>query len=684
MSIIYNLDVRCYEILEQLLYKDGYMTVQQIADEKDISKRSVYYDICKINEWLEAQNIETLEIERKKGILIEKEVKEVIRTRLKEIPPKLAYVFSPVERMKIIICSVMLRNRNLHIDDFMELCQVSRNTIINDIKEASKEIAKFQLHLCYENGKGYHIIGDLIKKRSIYFLYFSSIADFYKKGVLPLENPKKTEEILDKLKDIEDALDAQYVTGILYSIAVFFSTIESRTDTVEFSEKEEQEIMNTKEYQLVQARFDDLKKGEQLYLTLHLLGSRVQNISADIMNEGTGHEVHRLSKILVKAFSRIACVSFEREAELVQAITAHLKTSLYRYRYGIQLGNPMLDDIKNEYGDLFEITSRACKYLEKEIEVPIPEGEIAYLTLHFGAFINSGQRKKEEKLNILVVCPNGLSTANMIREEICTLVPNAQAVDIISLKDYQINHNYNVVISTIVIEDEKNLIIVHPILTDNDRISILKKCMKYEDKNHMNVSQIAEIAKKYMTEKNLQAFKKELMDHFSNAALESYIKKNNYGRGICQELEDSHIRIVQEHMDWEKAIQVSSENLLNEGYIKQSYIDSMIRKTKQYGPYMFITENVVLAHSEIEDGANLLGISLTIFKDPVIFITQENQKRKAQIILVLSAEDQTAHIKILNDIMTIFKDERNAEKIWKCRNTKEVQKVICRIVQEES
>lgn len=684
MSIIYNLDVRCYEILEQLLYKDGYMTVQQIADEKDISKRSVYYDIRKINEWLEAQNIETLEIERKKGILIEKEVKEVIRTRLKEIPPKLAYVFSPVERMKIIICSVMLRNRNLHIDDFMELCQVSRNTIINDIKEASKEIAKFQLHLCYENGKGYHIIGDLIKKRSIYFLYFSSIADFYKKGVLPLENPKKTEEILDKLKDIEDALDAQYVTGILYSIAVFFSTIESRTDTVEFSEKEEQEIMNTKEYQLVQARFDDLKKGEQLYLTLHLLGSRVQNISADIMNEGTGHEVHRLSKILVKAFSRIACVSFEREAELVQAITAHLKTSLYRYRYGIQLGNPMLDDIKNEYGDLFEITSRACKYLEKEIEVPIPEGEIAYLTLHFGAFINSGQRKKEEKLNILVVCPNGLSTANMIREEICTLVPNAQAVDIISLKDYQINHNYNVVISTIVIEDEKNLIIVHPILTDNDRISILKKCMKYEDKNHMNVSQITEIAKKYMTEKNLQAFKKELMDHFSNAALESYIKKNNYGRGICQELEDSHIRIVQESMDWEKAIQVSSENLLNEGYIKQSYIDSMIQKTKQYGPYMFITDNVVLAHSEIEDGANLLGISLTIFKEPVIFMTQENKKRKAHIILVLSAEDQTAHIKILNDIMTIFKDERNVEKIWKCQNTKEVQKVICRIVQEGS
>ena len=208
--------------------------------------------------------------------------------------------------------------------------------------------------------------------------------------------------------------------------------------------------------------------------------------------------------------------------------------------------------------------------------------------------------------------------------------------------------------------------------------------MKDENKNHINVSQITDIAKKYMSEKNLQAFKKELMDYFSNAALESHMKKNNYGRGICQVLEDSHIRIVERSLNWESAICISSESLLNEGYIKQSYIDSMIRKTKQYGPYMFITEDVVLAHSEIEDGANLLGISLTIFKDPVIFTTRENQERKAKIILVLSAEDQTAHIKILNDIMMIFKDEKNAGEIWQCPDARAVQKVICRIVQEES
>lgn len=684
MSIIYNLNVRCYEVLEYLLYKDGYTTIQQIADEKSISKRSAYYDIQKINEWLEAQKIPPLEIERKKGILIEKGIKEKIRKQLKEIPLKLAYVFSPEERMKIIICSVLLRRRNLHIDDFMELCQVSRNTIIKDMKAASGEIAKFQLHLCYENGKGYHIVGNLVKKRSIYFLYFSSIADFYKKGILPMEDTQKVGQILEKLKKIEDALDAQYVTGILYSIAVFFSTIESRTETVTFTEKQQQEIRNTREFLLVRKWFKELKEEEQLYLTLHLLGSRVQSISADAMNGETVQEVQKLSIILVRAFSKIACVSFERESELVQAITTHLKTSLYRYRYGIQLENPMLDDIKNEYGDLFEITSQACRNLEQEIEVPIPEGEVAYLTLHFGAFINSGTRQKEEKLNILVVCPNGLSTANMIREEIYTLVPNAEMVDMISLKDYQKDHNYSMVISTMVIENEENLIIVHPILTDNDRINILKKCMKYEKQRKINIWQITEIAKKYMTEENLQKFKKELTEFCSNSILETYRKKNHYGKGICQTLKTSNIQIISEIVDWETAIRKASESLVEDGSIETSYVESMIRKTKKYGPYMFITKDVVLAHSEIEDGANLLGVTLTVFQHPVIFRTNDYKERKAKIILVLSTRDQTEHIKILNEIMMIFKDEKNADYLWKCKNAEAVEEVINNIIQEGS
>lgn len=52
MSIVYNLDVRCHEMLKYLLYQDGYTSITQLAEEMNISKRSVYYDIARsMNGW---------------------------------------------------------------------------------------------------------------------------------------------------------------------------------------------------------------------------------------------------------------------------------------------------------------------------------------------------------------------------------------------------------------------------------------------------------------------------------------------------------------------------------------------------------------------------------------------------------------------------------------------------------
>lgn len=75
-SIVYNLDVRCHEMLKYLLYQDGYTSITQLAEEMNISKRSVYYDIRKINEWMEAQHLSELVVERKKGIRIDDEQKQ--------------------------------------------------------------------------------------------------------------------------------------------------------------------------------------------------------------------------------------------------------------------------------------------------------------------------------------------------------------------------------------------------------------------------------------------------------------------------------------------------------------------------------------------------------------------------------------------------------------------------------
>ena len=78
----FPLDKRCKDILQVILYANGYMKVQTIADQMGVSKRSVYYDLNKINDWLRANQIPELKQERSKGILIHPEDKKQIQAFL--------------------------------------------------------------------------------------------------------------------------------------------------------------------------------------------------------------------------------------------------------------------------------------------------------------------------------------------------------------------------------------------------------------------------------------------------------------------------------------------------------------------------------------------------------------------------------------------------------------------------
>lgn len=164
MSISYTLDKRCTEILNIVMYTTGYLKVQDLADDLEVSKRSVYYDISKINEWLVDNNIDPIIQERGKGIILHKEQVQAIQKTLNKKKNESILFFTPEERQRIEICSIITRNRPLYIEDFIDICQVSRNTIINDLKSVDAFLSHYALQLTYSIKTGYHIHGDTIKK----------------------------------------------------------------------------------------------------------------------------------------------------------------------------------------------------------------------------------------------------------------------------------------------------------------------------------------------------------------------------------------------------------------------------------------------------------------------------------------------------------------------------------------
>ena len=146
-------------------------------------------------------------------------------------------------------------------------------------------------------------------------------------------------------------------------------------------------------------------------------------------------------------------------------------------------------------------------------------------------------------------------------------------------------------------------------------------------------------------------------------ALEDKLELN-----LCKLLDTHRIKIFTEKCNWQQSIRFAGECLVNCGSIEQSYLDNIIMQLQYYGPYMFLTDSVLLAHAKPEDGVNTLDVAIAVFKEPILF----SRERKAKVIIILAAEDQEKHLTILQDILELVSDEKILESIMKCNTEEEV------------
>ena len=78
------LNAKCKGILRKLLNNNSYLSLQKLAEELNISQRSIYYDVCRINEWLSENDIPELRVVRGKGLLLSEQVRIQIAECMEE------------------------------------------------------------------------------------------------------------------------------------------------------------------------------------------------------------------------------------------------------------------------------------------------------------------------------------------------------------------------------------------------------------------------------------------------------------------------------------------------------------------------------------------------------------------------------------------------------------------------
>lgn len=662
-----NLGERCNKILQFLLNATDYVSMRELAEKMSVSRRSVYYDICNINDWLDSHNLPALKISRGKGIFISPAEKISISELAEKKVSRNEYVFSPGERVKIIACYIIQSKTPVYVEQLMEACQVSRNTIFGDIQILIRQLHEYNVELTYAPKTGYKIIGDVIHVRALYFLFFDSLRILLEHGQLSFFNREEINAYFQRLCKVKAELKVDYVEGNLFSIAALLPIMKDSDAELNFVGLKREKIFSSREFRLIQKFFPELREDEQIYLSLHFLGSRLSVSTDKIFEDKSDQSIYGIVKTLVSEFEKIACVYFSERDELERALFIHIRSSLYRFKYGIQLGNPMREDIVREYPNLFNITKSVTKYLEQMLGLPVTDSEVAYLTLHFGAFLKIAE-KNNPRLRILIVCVNGVSTGNMLRHEIEKLLPDAEIVGLVAaVEAFHAQENCDLIISTAPIKSIVPAIVVHPILTDDDRKFILNHRLVQHFLSGGLADRLFEAIRKFVDKKNYDAVKREIQHCLRNANDIAEVE-TEYQPSILDLLTAEKILITDEPMPWPDAIYFAGEPLIREGSIVEKYLDSIISGTMYYGTYMFINSEVMLAHAKPQDGVNRLDLSLTIFKTPIIF----NENRAAKIIFMLSAEDNERHLKIMNELLTLASTPGNLLRLWELNSADEI------------
>ena len=670
-----NLSERCERILNLLLKETGYTSLQKLADRTGVSRRSIYYDICSINEWLDLHYFDELEIVRSKGILIPPKDRNGIRNAMDEKDSEAGYVYLPSERVDVIICWLIHSRSPVYIEQLTDILQVSRNTVFGDIKAVIQTLREYELDLKYEPKKGYWVAGDPVRARALFFLYYDSLRPLVDSGALVFKSQEEIRMYEERLREIRNALRVDYVEGVLSGLAALLPLMHHAPGdpALKFPGLRKEEITATQEYQTCAAYFPELPEDEKIYLTLHLLGSRLTVSTEEIFEEKSDRSVFGITKALVTEFEKIACVSFNDRETLERALFIHIKASLYRYRYGIQIGNPMSEDIVREYPNLFSITKTVSRYLEQMMGLPIPDSEVAYLAPHFGAFLKTSAAKGH-RLRVLIVCVNGVSTGNMLRREIMKLLPDAEILGVVPAVEAIREHgNCDLVISTVKVQCLIPVIVVNPILTEDDRSYILHHRLVASSQHGQMAESLFDVMKKYTDPSRYEELRQDLLRCLSgtgqgDTALPDLAEKP----GILQLLSSAGIIFGEDVFSWTDSVYRAGAPLVENGSVSERYLDTIINQTTYYGSYMFITNEIMLAHAKPENGVNRLGLSLGVFRRPVPF----PGGRQARLIFVLAAEDNERHFRVLNELLETAQDEDFVSQLVSAENADDVVDIL--------
>ncbi len=669
-----KITTRKKDILNRLCSEDDYITIGKIAEDIGVSSRTILRELEEIGELL---RVNGLQLDTKTGVGIRLtstlEEKEKLLSIIESEGTE--RVFTPNERHTIIAGELLQNNEPIKLYSLTRILKVSEGTISNDLDKLEEWLNAFNLNLVRKPGLGVYIDGrEKHKRRAIVNLIYENVEE---KQLLNLVQEKITKSpetaggieiktrnrllnLIDKesIRRLEELIykaeeemgyklaDSAYV-GLIVHLALAIKRIKNN-EKIMIDQGFLKELRNSTEFEIAKALANNISnhfnieilEDEVGYITMHLMGSKNRgNVLREEGKEIGNFELVKLVREIIKTAEAEAGTFIGNNQRLFMGLINHLEPAIKRLKLGMDIRNPLLEEIKLQYPQLLEITTKSVKGLEEYLGLRLPESEIAYIAMHLGAVIEKKEFIPQRRYRIAVACPSGIGTSRLLATRIEKEYDTIQIVDVISTihveESWLKQEGIDFIISTIPIEiGEFPVITVNPLLSKEDRGRINKL--------------LEELRFKGSEESTIRRPKLSLK--------EKLIQMNSYSQGIIQVLDNFFLYTVAAD-SIEALIGEVSSRLLAEEAQQLQLKEDLLRREEKGGTYLSGKE-ISLLHCRSSSVEELYFGALRL-EEPIDYLNSGGAREKIKLALIMLAPENSpqTHIEVISEVSKMIIEE---------------------------
>lgn len=492
-----KITIREKEILKNIYSDDKYVTISSIAEKLEISSRTVLRELGEIEGWL---NIFNCGLDKKAGIGIRFTGSNEDKIKMIEALEGGVEVksFSPKERQVIILGELLQEKEPIKLFSFTRSLNVTEGTVSNDLDKAEIWLKSYNLNLVRKPGLGIYIEGkeEEIRKAIIDLIHenidevqlldiirekFNRAQDSRERllNLIEKETVLKFEELI---YDLEKAsgykLTDNAFVGLIVHLALAIERIR-KNEKITMDSGYLKQLKCNSEFKIaadLTTRISEVFKieipeDEIGYITMHLMGSKVFG------NRKTNEELDLLVNELIN-IAEVETGSFlKHDEQFIDGLTNHLDTAINRLKMKMNIRNPLLNEIKEHYPELFNLTIKCVVPVESYLNVRMPDSEIAYIAMHIGAALQRKESFKKQTYRVVVSCATGIGTSQLLASRLDKEFDNIIIADVISTM--HINEKIldemavDFIISTVPIERAAlPIVVINPLLLERDKEKI--------------------------------------------------------------------------------------------------------------------------------------------------------------------------------------------------------------------